>query len=255
MKDSKRPPVFAVSNLHYAALKGSRAVSGARLSVSDTGIPALRDFILQSAAPFQLQAVEDLVNHKFTVFMKGLSMWAKSYAVESRTAEELLLEIKKPAEEVGTVIEEYLEDIKSSAQKIIVERLEHSQEDSVSTALEQLQIKKKWVWATLRAFIRRQGNHKTSVAPKQSWNEQFQSTATEQVLEFWDSFIEEENIKSEKLKGGLTKLIKRVSDCVNNHPAGMVLPTDRIDEILDAQAQGIEQACRDHQDAVAKDLR
>jgi len=35
----------------------------------------------------------------------------------------------------------------------------------------------------------------------------------------------------------------------------MVLPMDRIKEIFEAQVEGIEQACREHQHELKKELR
>ncbi|CAK3974892.1 Hypothetical predicted protein [Lecanosticta acicola] len=245
--------VFAVSNLHYEAIKGARVINGPRLSVKDTGIPALRQYALESAAPYRLQAMEDFISHKFTIFLQGLGMWAKSFSIER--SEELLQSIRAPVKSVHPIVEEYLSAVSKANDEVIVQPLHHNQESLISTALTELEKKRAWNWQTIRAFMRRNGNFKTSVVPQQSWNESYQSGATKMVHSLWDSFVKDQSKLSDEMKCKLLGLVLSISETLDNHPAKLILPMDRIQEILDAQSGGIKQACRDYGRNQAKELR
>lgn len=204
--------VFCVSNAHYAALKGIKEVHGPRLKVQDTGIPALRKFVLRSAAPLQLQALEDYINHRFTAFMEGLAVWVKSYSVDG--AVELLESIKSFTDRLPEPIERYLTKTKAANDAANIIPLAGAREELISGAIAELEKKKDWHWQTLRAFIRRDGRHSTRRAPRQSWNEQFQSKATELVEDKWIDFLARQNRLSKALKLDMLSIVDAIAKTI-----------------------------------------
>ena len=215
LSPGKELDVFCVSNLHYAALKGARVINGPRLSAEMTGVPALRSYVLDCTAPDLLQAMDDYINHKFTIFMKGLAMWAKSYSVEG--SEQLLDAIKKPQGEAQNVVDGFVDRLMAAAEELVIKPIEVGQAELVAAAGDIVEKKLRgWYWSTIRAFIRRDGNHRTSVVPQQSWNEQFLEAANKLTRESWENFAEREKELAKELKEGLLMLVRKVSTTINS---------------------------------------
>ncbi|KAI7383354.1 hypothetical protein KC336_g18393, partial [Hortaea werneckii] len=247
-------PVFCVSNAHYSSLKGARAIKGPRLNAAMTGVPALRAYVLKTSAPERLRTMDAYVNTRMTVFMKGLAMWAKSYNVEG--GEQLLAAVKKPQGQVGGLIDQFVEQVLAFNEKVVVNGLQDARNDLVEAASNVINSKiNAWHASTVRAFIRRDGNHRTSVVPQQSWNEQFLEKATKLAKQGWEVFSDKEKELAVGLEKGLLSLLERMECDIGNHPAAIVLPMDRIKEVFEAQMDGIREACRDHESEFKKELR
>ena len=211
--------VFCVSNSHYAALKGVEVIHGPRLNADATGIPALRKYILECAAPVVLQTMEDYISHSFTVFMKGLAMWAKSYSIEGSA--ELLQMVKQPQGVVDGITLRYLDSLMQANTAIITTPLYGLQSSLIAGARSVLHTKRIWNWSTTRAFIRKDGNHKTSVAPRQSWNEQFLQGAIDLTHDQWDVFITKQMELGDQLEEDLTNLITGIHDSIQSEYIGL----------------------------------
>lgn len=254
LRPGKTLPVFCVSNVHYAALKGAKIINGPRLDAEMTGIPALRQFVLRGSAPALLQAMEDFISYKFTVFMQGLTMWARSYSIQG--SEELLASLKQPQKKASGLIDDFVDKLVEFNRKLVIGTITDTQPKLVEAAGDVINNKiHRWAWPTIRAFIRRDGNHRTSVAKQQSWNEQFLEAAKEDAEQSWDAFMQKEKELAKGLQKDLLKLLEGMNTTVQRHPAAYVLPMDRIKEIFDAHIDGIEQACREHRKELKKELR
>ncbi|KAK5730407.1 hypothetical protein LTR15_000344 [Elasticomyces elasticus] len=161
--------VHCISNSHYAAIKSGKAVQGGRLSPEATGIPALRTFALTLPAPRLLQTLEEYCTADINVFFKNAQLWGTLDKLDSR---------------VETRMGAFKDGIKSG----LVNAL-HSQFSATrDTAVKVLDQKRKKHSATIRAFIRKDGNHSTQMCPKESWNEQFVKGSTEFIDEHWETF-------------------------------------------------------------------
>ncbi|KAI7542689.1 hypothetical protein KC331_g7824 [Hortaea werneckii] len=247
-------PVFCVSNSHYSSLKGAKAVKGPRLNAVMTGVPALRAYVLETSAPELLRTMDGYVNHRMTVFMKGLAMWAKSYNVEG--GEQLLAAVKKPQGQVGGLIDQFVDQVLTFNEKVVVNGLQDARNDLVEAASSVINSKiNAWHASTVRAFIRRDGNHRTSVVPQQSWNEQFLEKASKVAKQGWEVFSGKEKELAIGLEKSLLGLLEKMERDIGNHPAAIVLPMDRIKEVFEAQMDGIREACRDHESEFKKELR
>lgn len=253
LKSGEELKVFCVSNVHYMALKGARVINGPRLNADMTGIPAMRAFVLESAAPGLVKAVEDFINYKFTVFMKDVAMWAKSYSVEGST--ELLRAVEAPREKIDTLLQGFHETMMTISDATVVKALDETRPDQLQIAIRELEKKRQWHWSTTRAFVRRNGTHKTSVAPKQCWNEQFMEGTIDLVKEIWDRLQEKRDHAANELMDELIGLVRGVWEMVKGHPAHMILPMDRVNEIFEAHLEGVKQACTTQQEDLNHELR
>ncbi|KAI6808123.1 hypothetical protein KC332_g13506 [Hortaea werneckii] len=254
LREGTTLPVFCVSNSHYSSLKGAKAIKGPRLNAEMTGLPALRAYVLERSAPEILRTNDAYVNHRLTVFMKGLALWAKSYNVEG--GEQLLAAVKKPQGQAGGLIDQFVDQVVTFNEKVVVNVLRDAQNDIVEAASGVVNDKiKPWHASTQRAFIRRDGNHRTSVVPQQSWNEQFLEKASKLAKKGWEVFSDKEKELAIGLEKSLLGLLERMECDIGNHPAAVVLPMDRIKEVFEAQMDGIREACRDHESEFKKELR
>lgn len=143
----------------------------------------------------------------------------------------------------------------------------------VEKAKAALEKKRKWYWSTVRAFVRKEGNHHTSVAPKQSWNEGFMEGATETVKNHWEDFVEKQKTLNETLQEKLTDIVQDIKDVIDgknissfrewktnnglfsDDPTMVRLPMERLRGLLEAQKRGIEQACSEHVEGLENDTR
>lgn len=208
----KQLKVCCVSNKHYSMLKGAENAVKPRLEAPMTGIPALRDFILKRAAPVQVATLEAHINHRYSVFMEGLALWAKSYYLED--SGELLQSIAAPASKIGGILERYLGDVMQASEKHIVDPIRDHCRDISRVALDRVANLDSWYWSTIKAFVRRDGNHQTSVCPRQSWNEDFLRRARDVVNQHWADFEKELGSAEDRLQQYLTGLIGDIAAVV-----------------------------------------
>lgn len=270
MPEGMELKVFAVSNLHYAALTGHGDIDGDLMDADTTGIPALREMVRSMVAPTLLQRVEDFIEHRATVFLEGLSLWARSIAVEN--PEDIMALVSSPQEEAKPLIDSYIESIIGFAEKSIIKPLEKKQDKLSEHALSVLEKKAEWHWSTFRAFVRNYGNYHTSTQPQQSWNEQFLETATKITSIEWDTFVELQKLELIKVKNKLVLLVSGIQDAlqgnmpnktyyddpadrVSGHPSAIVLPMAHIESMFSTHIEGIEQAAKEHWKACKKGLR
>ena len=172
--------VFCISNKHYAAAKGIIHVKPPLLAPEDTNIPALRRYALKLAAPTLMRNLEGFVNHKFTVFMKGLELWAHGSSVKS--PEELRKIVAQPQYDLPPKIEDFVTTTNDLAEDVILKPFEKLQPDMITAAEKEIQRWNGWHWCTIKSFVKKNGTHSTTLAPNQSWNKTFQRIAIDQII-------------------------------------------------------------------------
>lgn len=210
--------VFCVSNSHYSMLKGTEEISHPRLRPDMTGIPALRKFILERAAPAQLATLEGHIYHRYTVFMKGLAMWAKSYTLDG--SDDLLAGVAAPQAGIGAALNRYLSGLLGACNSIIIAAIHDNLPAVIARATKELARKKLLHWCTIRATIRKDGNHMRSVVPQESWNEEFLIGASKVVQDRWNVFMETHDKLALQLQAELARLVADISKIVRSkYPA------------------------------------
>lgn len=217
-------PVFCVSNLFYQALRGGALIEGDLMTPVATGIPALRTHVYTTVAPLILQTVEDFIDHKCEVFMKGLGLWARSVVIES--ANTFMEIVRNPARQAKPKVEQYLEWALVESESCLVKPLTHKQQRFIDHALTVLEKKKSWHWGTLRAFVKKGGNHCTASMPKESWNEQFSETANKIIQIEWDEYVQKQIKEFSNMKDAIIELLNSVSEGIRSE-FGDVVPDDK----------------------------
>lgn len=270
LEPGKRLEFFCVSNTHYAALKGGREVDGPRLDPRMTGIPALREYVLERAAPGILHSMEYFVNYQFSIFMEGLALLNANHRIKDSPG--LLASVRAPQAEIDGVLEHYKRSLSHACDSFVVKPLTKESNTLGKAASTVMDKKKSWHWSTMRAYVRRDGCHSTSVMPLHSWNLEFMESASWTIREQWQAF----KCRQEQLRGELQKdlvnLVDRIESSVDSkrnfarngiranldfpeHPARFALPMQSLMRMFEAQRAGIKQACEDQQEAQEQELR
>jgi hypothetical protein len=245
--------IFCVSNAHYASWKGVECVEGKRLSVVDTGLPALRSYIRSFAAPARSRAQEDYIEHDFSVFIQSLNLWSGAFT--DMNVNKLLADVKALQKDVSLITAKYVAELGKNLHAHIVKHLEENQIKIVDAALQHWAHKQNLAWQTIRALVRRNGNFQRKNAAV-SWNEEFSSTVRTYV-EFrgWNAFARTQAEMSFKMERELSALLEKVLKIVEGHPARMMLPRASLEVLFRAMKQGIRRSCEDFQNATTKEHR
>ena len=208
MPEGKELPVICISNIHYQALKRGTRMENDMLSAEATGVPALRQHVYTMVAPYLLRVVEDFIDHKCEVFMRGLGFWARSIVIEGGA--QFMEIVNAPSRTAKPRVETYVSSILDEAEQMLVKPLSHKQKKFADQAVSVLETKKSWAWGTIRAFCRKNGNHSTSVMPKESWNEQFLEAANKITRIEWDDFVGRQAKTFDALKEDIIMLLEGI---------------------------------------------
>ncbi|KAK5735797.1 hypothetical protein LTS12_026369 [Elasticomyces elasticus] len=157
-------PVFCISNRHYAAIKGGRSVGGLRLSVEATGVPALRAHALALPAADQFRTLEEYHTIDLGVFLSEAQLWVKVTQLERRA--ELLGLVGQPLNKLKDRISTRLDAFEHMVKDFLIASLSEQFHQNRDAAIKVLDAKRKKHPATIMAFVRRDGNHQTTVCPK-----------------------------------------------------------------------------------------
>ncbi|CZT23891.1 uncharacterized protein RCC_09606 [Ramularia collo-cygni] len=206
---------FCVSNSHYGSHKGAVKLSGPRLSVEATKVPVLRAHALSLPAPLLMGSLSAFANHTMTVFLKSAHMWVDTTNVERR--------------------KELLELVLS-----IVKALDANKINILEVALQKFEEKKQKHSASVRAFIRKNGNHSSKLCPKDCWNESFTRAIHQLVDTEGQSWGEDFLSNMDVTKGWIIADLQRVLVSIGEQPSATVLPMTKIKELIEAQIVGVE---------------
>ncbi|KAK3614421.1 hypothetical protein LTR56_027262 [Elasticomyces elasticus] len=124
-------------------------------------------------------------------------------------------------------------------------------------AIQILGQKRKKHASTIMAFMRRNGNHHTSMCPQESWNEHFMRGLTDAVEEHWDVFensrIQHTSQLRDALLGDMRAILPLMSE---QHPRSVkVLPMTRLQELVDVQISSVNNIFRTDDISYSQDLR
>lgn len=201
--------VFCVSNLHYRAIKGLTTIRGSKLDPDATGIPALRAFALTLPAPKLLRAIEDHLTTCLVVWLKNMALWASKTSVDRRR--ELMQTVKLPGDNLEANVVRIVMGFKRELNDNITTPMRDLQLDAIKTALKVHAQKNKMHHATIRAFIRKDGQYATRLCPKECWNEQFSKALTDEALRALPA-----------LEAGVLGVHEELEDAVNKDLRGVI---------------------------------
>ena len=230
--------VACVSNLHYAALKGTAKVSGARLSAEATGIPALRAVILALAAPNLQRTLEAYADHEMVSFLQGAQMWVNITSVERRA--ELLEFVNAPIKALARRLRQHEKDFTTMLIKTVIPTFGKNIKDMVKVAVKMLEKKREKHHSTVRAFIRKNGKHKTGVCPKEAWNENFSQAVIEVVQNMGPTWEAAYKSNLDATRDIIIADFRRILVDLKAQPSRSVLPMKRFTELIETQVIGIQ---------------
>jgi hypothetical protein len=262
--------IFCVSNLHYAAHKDTESKLQPLLEVKMTGIPDVRRYALTLAAPKLFRSVEDFTKTESSLFFGGLNLWANKEVVDGR--QHLLAIVQEPATVIEEVMNTHGHFLMGVVDTKLANPIRDQQQSCITRALTYLEQLKTWHYSTLKAFIRRHGNHATATMPKQSWNEHFAEGCTEVISAAWADFLKELREHQVQVENGILlgmrnilqnlkgELIsKRRGTAFGAHyfvgdPAALTLPMAKFEEAFEAHIEGVRKYNRDYIEDLIQDL-
>ncbi|KAK4550660.1 hypothetical protein LTR36_000239 [Oleoguttula mirabilis] len=249
----KKLNAFAVSNLHYAAHKEVATVSGPALSTELTGIPEIRAFALNMAAPKVFRSLEDFINQNFSLFIRALELWANQQLAQGRGA--LLEMVKEPQTTVADLMSKYLGSLNILTEKGSVVPFQEHQARFVTHAMQAIDRLRDWHWSTLRAFVRNYGSHSTSVKPQQSWNYDFFEAAIKVIRAGWPEFRESHGALVKDMKTDIIKQVRTINKNLKKDASAVTLRHHTFDQALQANIDGLKIAFRAHLEAMTDGFR
>lgn len=183
----KKLHIFGVSNKHYAALMNDEGCAEYQLSPEGTGIPQLRQHLLDLAAPRIWSVLTEFFSSEVATLVPSFKMWAGTGSLaSSRTT--LVNIVQKQKQQVTGDVEQYQLSLMVLLDQRIIGPLRDGQVICAASAVAYVQQKLAncW-WSTLCAFIQRDGHHKTPLMAE-SWNEKFTMASTDIVEKCWAAF-------------------------------------------------------------------
>lgn len=251
--EGSMPRIICVSNLHYWTLKGIEDRGRFQLKAEDTGIPALRQIIYKLAAPGLLRSLDDYIKFNFTVFLKGTSLWALSRYVPG--AKELLSVVEKPQTLTKSNIKSYRDELQAVSDKMILQPLLSKVTKHSSEAIDMLEFKRKHRHpATLKAFMRKGGNHCTANCPRESWNEQYLQGPSTVLSKSWDKTKKHQDRLLSALKKRITDEVANMLETIKEDQHANRLELASFEQMVAGQIRGIKNTFRDHQAAFHQEL-
>ena len=210
--------VFCVSNTHYSAHKNvPNKINGHLLDIAITGIPRLRAFALQLAAPKLIRSLEDFIKSDFDIFFTGLEMWANQRLIEGRN--ELLGIARMPLDAAANILPEISLQLAKLVENNLIHPFHLHRDEYVFQAIEHVERVNNWHWSTIRAFMRKYGKHKTPAMPLPdggSWNMNFTQAPSTVIRELWNDFVESLNSLEKDIKMALEECILQVPKIVKS---------------------------------------
>lgn len=238
LDNSRQIKLFCVSNLHYNMHKTGRTISGPHLSVQATGIPEVRQYLFESAAPRILQNTKQFINTQLSVLLNGANVVANPESFKGGAQVKSMIEAK--CSQLQPCFTQYVEAVKTLAKCELQDPLAAEQKFITSGSLKRLNEKRAWHWCSIRAFARREGCHKTPSQPQQSWNEQFTEESTsiltgEKNNGRWKTFEIEEKSYARQLNACLVDECEDIASKLLADTAGFRLPKQEFRQFMEGQ--------------------
>lgn len=143
---------------------------------------------------------------------------------------------EKLVELVAVRVDAYKSDLACSISK----ELQASVVAASEYATKQLDKKRTKHAATIRAFIRRNGNHATRLCPKEVWNENFSKLFNDLVVKQESTVVQLRETLTKMLEDGIKQDLREFVKKLDTFPGSV--PKQRLAEAIDIQVRGIENA-------------
>ena len=197
MPAGKKLRVFCVSNRHYAVHRGAQ-FKGALLEPDETGIPEMRRWALGLAASGLLRALCQHQGIKIPLLLKDLDLWLRATHVKGKS--ELLDMAKYLEETLAFKMTQRVDGFSTEVSNNVSKVLKFSRTGAINAARAVMTRKRRKRYASIKAFVRREGNHSTKTCAKECWNEELIGSVVDSVNKFWPTLEDDKQELTDTLQ-------------------------------------------------------
>jgi hypothetical protein len=212
MPEGQSLVVHCVSGFHYSALRG-REIDGPRLSPEATGIPKLRAETLALAAPRLQTTLENYMNYTVSSNLKSFQAWLNGTTVDCGS--DLLNLARQPLDELEFLVGRQFDDLAKKRDRM-QETLKAAIPEAKAAASQHIDRKRGKQGATIMAFVRKNGRHKTKLCPRECWNEGFLRKFVDVVKQSQGLLNETREILNKKFRKAVLKSLEDLISSVES---------------------------------------
>ncbi|GAB7327258.1 hypothetical protein MBLNU13_g11149t1 [Cladosporium sp. NU13] len=251
-------PIYFVSNTQYELhmnRDGEMDFEPRFGDIKDTGIPALRAYALGLAA----RGVWEAYTNHLIVTVKVLFNSALGWALDSPTNNQAgLVVIVNDKVNLWNALEKItIDKMAREFDSGIIQRLRLGATHSYAGALQHLRkiTSKPWWSNTFLAFYLKGGRHFTQLVGSESWNEDFISSQTRDILNpAWRELLLQSDTFFDEPVNKLMKSIEDLPVALGINPVSVPLPLNSFKRVLDAHISSIQAAHRKHKQRYTQSL-
>nr|POF17708.1 hypothetical protein CFP56_13120 [Quercus suber] len=198
--------VQCISNTHYQSLCRGSAIGGLQLDATHTGLPALRESLLELTAVPKMRAIEELIGNA-TIFIRGVQLWVEDAPIKNCSG--ILQVVNTPATIWRENVETYLQQVAIMFETKMIQPLRNARISSLQGAHAWIKNKLlKWHPSSILAFFNKNGNHKTKAIGPEIWNERFTEVQTNNIVRpYWPAMID---AQKELLTSAVEDIVERL---------------------------------------------
>ncbi|CAK1360456.1 unnamed protein product [Cercospora beticola] len=178
--------VFCISNTHFIARSTNFDIGNTVMSLDSTNIPALRLHALSLAEDAKFNSYYDSINNTISLF-ESLALWTAANSKRPKHFEETL---NAPTEHLESLSCSLSDDMRNALNTELMCHVAEGRTMFREKALEALREISRYHPSTFRAFVFRNGSHRTAAQESAVWDELFAGSQSEVIGEHWASLTE-----------------------------------------------------------------
>lgn len=247
-------PVFCVSNSQYFANKQVDGADVKLINPAATGIPTLRAYALELAAPAIWQETKAHLIFRVAGFFYGAYCWARADHKERRDG--LMKCIKTVQKHWNFVSDPLSQEVQTLLANEFIKTLRDDQKKSLEGALEAFRIICEWNAGTFQAFFRKDGKHSTKAVGKECWNQLFLQEQTDSSLHpAWERVTPRIQHTIRSAIDSISETLSSLPDKLEREPGSAPLPAQAFHEMFRAHVAGIDAALQRRNKVYEHNLR
>lgn len=234
-------PVYCVSNSQYFAHKLVDDADEIIMETATTGIPELRAYALELAAPSIWEETKAYLTFSVAGFLHGANAWAEAEHKQRRTG--LLQCVNTAQKDWNFLIDPVPQQVHRLLENDFIQTIRAGHNKSQEGALRALQAIESWNSGSFLAFFRKHGKHYTRTIGKECWNQMFLQTQTDSfLLPAWERVMPQlQDIIRTAVKQ-VSKSIQDLPERLERNPGSAPLPVGTFQDMLRPHIVGIDAA-------------
>jgi hypothetical protein len=234
-------PILCVSNSQYLAHKGVEEAGAKIMSVQATGIPALRTYALQLAAPNIWETTKTYLSFNVAGFVHGANAWAEADHKHRRAG--LMQCVKNLQKRWNFAIDPVPQKLLDVLDQGLISKVRSDEKKSLDGAMEAFYELCDWNPGSFRAFFRKEGKHSTRLIGRGCWNQMFIQRQTDDTLEpaWYDVMPQLQQLVREAV-AGVAEALKNLPGELEQQPGSVPIRGGAFHDMLQPHVLGIEYA-------------